>query len=233
MCKYTYIRLHSNLSVKYVKFLSLFQASICTQGMALWNELVTSLEDQLVDRPGCDLSSNEACCPFKGRMQFCIYNANKLAKFHLKLFQICEAKSCYICAFDIYTGKDQTRCTQTAQVLDPNYNNNKTCCGAYGLSTAFGQRALCACGQFLYKTRTLWGTSLHSKYTCGTVHSNRKGLPKALIAAKLKKIETVFRWSGPLLAIKWCDKRAITVLTTVHPAVHVETNKTDAEGIEF
>ena len=42
-----------------------------------------------------------------------------MARFHLKLFQICEAKSSYICAFDVYTGKDQTRCAQAAQVLDP------------------------------------------------------------------------------------------------------------------
>ena len=74
---------------------------------------------QLVYRPGCDISFDEACCPFKGRVQFCIYNANKLAKFHMKLFQICETKSGYIYAFDIYTRKDQTRCTQTAHILDP------------------------------------------------------------------------------------------------------------------
>ena len=75
---------------------------------------------QLVNRPRCDLLYDETCCPFKGRVWFCIYNANKLATFHLKLFQICETKSDYICAIDIYTGKDQARCTQTAQVLDPN-----------------------------------------------------------------------------------------------------------------
>ena len=67
-------------------------------------------------------------------------------------------------------------------------------------------------------------------YDCGTVHLNRKGLPKAVLTAKLKKTEAVFRHSGPLLAIKWCDKRAFTLLTTIHAAVHVETNKTDAQG---
>ena len=72
---------------------------------------------QLVYRHGCDLSFDEACCPFKGRVQFHICKANKLAKFDMKLFQICEAKSRYICAFDIYTRKDQARCMQTAQVL--------------------------------------------------------------------------------------------------------------------
>ena len=53
---------------------------------------------QLACRPECDLSYDEACCPFKGRVGFHIYNANKLAKLHIKVFQICEAKSDYICA---------------------------------------------------------------------------------------------------------------------------------------
>ena len=66
--------------------------------------------------------------------------------------------------------------------------------------------------------------------TCGTLHPNRRGLPKAEIIAKLKKTEVVFRHNGPQLAIKWCDKRAVTVLNTIHAAVHVETNKTDAQG---
>ena len=70
----------------------------------------------------------------------------------------------------------------------------------------------------------------HSTYACGTVHQNRKGLPKAVTTAKLKKTEAVFRCNGPLLAIKWCDKRAVTVLTTIHAAVYVATNKTDAWG---
>ena len=67
-------------------------------------------------------------------------------------------------------------------------------------------------------------------YACGTVCPNRKGLPKAVTTAKLKKKEAVFRCNGPLLAIKWCDKRAVTVLTTIHAAVHKETNKTDSQG---
>ena len=47
----------------------------------------------------------------------------------------------------------------------------------------------------------------HSTYACGTVCPNKKGLPKAVTTAKLKKTEAVFRYNGPLLAIKWCDKR--------------------------
>ena len=70
----------------------------------------------------------------------------------------------------------------------------------------------------------------HSMFSHGTVHPNRKGLPKPVTTVKLKKTEAVFRCNGPLLAIKWCDKRAVTVLTTIHAAVHLVTNKTDARG---
>ena len=42
---------------------------------------------QLVYRPVSDLSYDKACCPFKGRVQLHIYNANKLAMFHLNCFR--------------------------------------------------------------------------------------------------------------------------------------------------
>ena len=123
--------------------------------------------------------------------------------------------------------KMYTSCTSSESKL---CNSNKTCCEAYGFGTPFGQRALCVYGQCLYKSRTLWGNCFHSTYACGTVCPYRKGLSKAVTTAKLKKTEAVFRCSGPLLAMKWCDKRAVTVLTTIHAAVHLETNKTDAQG---
>ena len=186
---------------------------------------------QLVYRPGCNLSYDEACCPFQGRVQFHIYNANKLARFHLKLFQICEAKSGYICAFDIYTGKDKTRCKQTAQVLEPSCTTTTKLAVGLMDSVHLLDKGHCMYMDNFYTGPELYGGLFFcSTYACGTVHPNRKGLPKAMTTAKLKKTEAVFRCNGPLLAIKWCDKRAVTVLTTTHAAVHVGTNKTDAQG---
>ena len=117
-------------------------------------------------------------------------------------------------------------CTSSGSKL---YNNNKTCCGAYGFSTPFGQRAFVMYMDNFYTSPELYEELFfHSTYACGTVCQNRKVLPKAVTTAKLKKTEAVFRCSGPLLPIKWCDKRAVTVLTTIHPAINVATNKTDA-----
>ena len=164
-------------------------------------------------------------------MQFHVYNANKPDKFHMKLFQICEAKGGYICAFDIYTGKDQTRCMQTAQVLDPNCTTTTKLVVGLMDSVHLLDKGHCMYMDNFYTSPELYEELFfHSTYACGTVHQNRKSLQRAVTTAKLKKTEAVFRCNGPLLAIKWCDKRAVTVLTTIHVAINVATNKTDAWG---
>ena len=68
-------------------------------------------------------------------------------------------------------------------------------------------------------------------FACGTCRSNWKNLPKAVTKAKLKKNgECVFRRDGPLLCFKWREKKDVTMLSTIHKAVFVETGKTDREG---
>ena len=45
-----------------------------------------------------------------------------------------------------------------------------------------------------------------------------------------KKGECVFRRDGPLLCFKCREKKDVTMLSTIHKAVFVETGKTDKEG---
>ena len=40
----------------------------------------------------------------------------------------------------------------------------------------------------------------------------------------------MFRRDGPLLAIKWFEKREVLMLSTIHDAILVETGKTDRAG---
>ena len=72
-------------------------------------------------------------------------------------------------------------------------------------------------------------------FCCGTVHSQRKNLPQAVTKVKLKnKGDCVFRRNGPLLCLAWKEKKKanknVTMLTTIHEAVMVETGKTDFFG---
>ena len=52
---------------------------------------------------------------------------------------------------------------------------------------------------------------------CGTVRVNRRGMPKEVTAAKLKKGEmTTSEVKKGMLALKWQDKRAVVMLSTIH-----------------
>ena len=59
-------------------------------------------------KSGRDLSFDEGCFPYKGRVIFCCYNPAKPAKWHLKLFEVSDARTGYVIAFDVYTGKNKT-----------------------------------------------------------------------------------------------------------------------------
>ena len=61
-------------------------------------------------KPSKSLAFDEACCPFKGRIQFRVYNPIKPKRFHIKLFQISESCTGYILGFHVYTGKNLTTC---------------------------------------------------------------------------------------------------------------------------
>ena len=42
---------------------------------------------------GRDFSFDEGCCPYKGRVHFCCYNPSKPSKWHLKLFEVSDARN--------------------------------------------------------------------------------------------------------------------------------------------
>ena len=70
-------------------------------------------------KPGRDLSFDEGCCPFKGRLKFRCYNPRKPAKFHIKMFEVSDSKTGYVVGFDVYTGKIKTDFYKTVKTLDP------------------------------------------------------------------------------------------------------------------
>ena len=60
---------------------------------------------------------------------------------------------------------------------------------------------------------------------CGTLRLNRRGLPAAIKENVRKGEKKAFRLDPSMLAIKWMDKRAVTVLTTVHDDTEVEVER--------
>ena len=69
---------------------------------------------------------------------------------------------------------------------------------------------------------------------CGTVRVNRHGMPKEVTEAKLKGEMTTSEVKKGMLALKWQDKRAVVMLSTIHDDSRVTKRRTRlvAGGIE-
>ena len=77
------------------------------------------------------------------------------------------------------------------------------------------------------QTRTFLELHYLETFACGTV----RGKKKAVTEVKLKKKgDYMFRRNGPLLCLRWREKKDITMLTTIREAVMVEMGKQDILG---
>ena len=132
-------------------------------------------------KPSKVLSFDEACCPFKGRLCFRVYNPMKPNRFHIKLFQVSEANSSYIVGFHIYTGKKGPCISNASRPLDQEVT--KTTKIVLGLLESTN---LLDKGHHVYMDNYYTSPELFSElyyretYSCGTVRLNRKGLPNAV-----------------------------------------------------
>ena len=180
-----------------------------------------------VYKPERELAFDEGACPWKGRLSFRVYNPNKPNKFHIKLFQISESCSGYISGFNVYCGKENRFCSsRNVQTLDPTCTKTtKTVLGLLKQVDLLGKGYHVYMDNYYTSPELFNELYLKDTYACGTVRKNRKGLPKGVGDAKLKKGEGVFRRNGPLLALKWCDKRAVYLCSTIHEANMVEVAK--------
>jgi hypothetical protein len=169
-----------------------------------------------------NLSFDEACCPWRGRLKWKVYNPAKPNKFHMKLYTVCEAESGYVIGFDVYTGS--TECVVYGEGVDVDPDFTQTTKIVVGLLAYCG---LLNKGYHVYMDNYYNSPELLDfldsldTYACGTLRTNRKQVPKALKGTKLRKGEAVFRRRGNLLALKWHDKRDVSMLSTIHEAKRV------------
>ena len=188
-------------------------------------------------KPSKRLSFDEACCPFKGRVKFRVYNPMKPNRFHIKLFQVSEASSGYILGFHVYTGKDSSDVSYLSKPLDDSCTKmTKTVLGL------LEQTKLLDKGHHIYMDNYYSSPELFDElyyrqtYACGTARQMRKGMPKMLGKCKLTPLQTAFMRNGPLLCLKWVGqkmkskKKPVTILTMIHEANEVLTKKKDSHG---
>ena len=166
--------------------------------------------------PEKELALDEGGCSWKGRGGSKVYNPNKPNKFSIKIYEVCESQSGYVVGFEVYSGASN----ENGHVCDPGSTKITQL-----VMRLLDENRLLGVGHQVYTDN--WYTSpelaqeLYARdtYLCGTVRKNRKGLPRGVTLAKLKKGESVFRRNENTLALKWVEKkRPVYMLSTIHAA---------------
>ncbi|XP_022837335.1 piggyBac transposable element-derived protein 4-like [Spodoptera litura] len=142
--------------------------------------------------------------PFRGRIIFRQYNKQKRHKYGIKEFKLCTIPG-YTYKVKVYAGKnDDVHNTPTNVVMslcEDRFERGHT------LFTDNWYTSITLARQLLQREMHL----------VGTVRKNRKGLPKEVIDAKLKRGEYKAAESNDgITCLKWKDKRDVYVLSTKH-----------------
>ena len=151
--------------------------------------------------PEKKIALDEAMCPWRGRLRFKVYIKNKPNKWGIKLYEVCESSSAYVFNFEIYAA-------------EPNVSNKPRDVVNRLLEPLINKGYWVYCDS--YNTSTDLVSDLAAKKTMfvGTVQKNRRGLPRELMLMNIKKGESVYRRKGPIVALKWKDKREVQLLTS-------------------
>ena len=163
-----------------------------------------------------DIAIDESLLLWKGRLLFKQYLPLKRSRFGIKLYKLCESYTGYTYRFRVYPGKDSTLEFPTG-VPQPPADFMATEKIVWHLVMP-----LLNLGHHLYVDNFYTSIPLF-KYlfaagtcACGTIRANRKGYPQQLTKKKQKLGDVSSLRSGPLLAVKFTDKKDVHMLSTIH-----------------
>ena len=67
---------------------------------------------------------------------------------------------------------------------------------------------------------------------CGTARKNRRGIPRAIRDATLRRGEVASSIDDSILALKWKDKRDVIMLSTYHDSSMAKRSRAAERGVE-
>lgn len=187
-------------------------------------------------KPGKALAVDEGAIPFRGRVQFRVYNPSKPHKYHMKVYQLCDSRTGYTLSFLPYCGRDEP-CPVI--IVEPNVTKVSLIVLALMHKAGALNKYHHLYTDNFYTSPSLSRELLHHKtYSAGTCRADRVGYPKALKDMSKKeykhfrtKGDCAWRRStdGKLLALRMFDKRFVNFVSTIHRANKV-TKKKDHLG---
>lgn len=159
---------------------------------------------------------------FRGRCSFVQYIPNKPAKYGLKVFVLCDAKTFYVSNFEVYCGKQpeglyhlSNTPTEIVHRLLQNLkgsNRNLTCDNWYS-SYPLAKQLL-----------------LHKITMIGTLKKNKRELPVEFMPAKKRIVgSSLFGFQKDTTIVSYVPKikKSVILISTMHDdsAINPETNK--------
>lgn len=159
--------------------------------------------------PEKHISLDESLLKWLGNLSWKIFIPAKRARFGMKLYKLCCEE--YTLAFKVYFGKDDTDYYPALPAL------GKTEKLVLYLTEGYNNKWYNIFLDRLYSSPQLFDELYQREIgACGTAMKGRKYMPKALIEKKMKKLsgEVAAVRNGPILALKYSDKKPVYILST-------------------
>lgn len=152
---------------------------------------------------------DESMVKFKGRLGFRQYMPAKPTKWGIKIWSLCEADTGYLYSFQVYTGRDANRGPEVG--LAHNVVRNLT----VPLQNTNAELFM---DNYYTSTDLLLELKRNGIQACGTIRSNRRGLPDALRPKNvvLQKHQSLVAQKGTLVCSVWKDTKPVLTLSNYH-----------------
>ena len=172
--------------------------------------------DSLVEKfntvyaPRREISLDESIIPWRGRLEFKVYNASKIIKYEILVRVVAESKSSYTGNMKMYCGEGRKLAETILDILTP-----------------YKDKYYHVFMDNYYNSVDINETLLkHKIRSCGTIRVNR-GLPHELKNNKLQRGQSIFRRKGNVLVKIWQSKREVRMISYIHSSELFESSNTD------
>ncbi|KAJ8933503.1 hypothetical protein NQ314_013968 [Rhamnusium bicolor] len=155
--------------------------------------------------PGKELSLNESMVLWRGRLIFWQYIKNKRHKYGIKLYMLKKPSGIIIKSL-VYTGalQDGSGKGHTTRVVLDLLEGCLDSGHSIYMDNFYNSYELA-------RQLTIRGT-----YCTGTLNFKRRHNPKDVLTKKLKKGESIARYSDDIMVAKWKNKRDVLYISTEH-----------------
>ncbi|XP_029986470.1 piggyBac transposable element-derived protein 4-like, partial [Sphaeramia orbicularis] len=183
----------------------------------LWDAWVERLP--ALYNPGPDVTVDEQLVPFRGRCPFRQYMLSKPAKYGIKSWVACDARSSYVWKMQVYTGKPAAggweRGTGAAKGSEKNQATRVVLDVTEGLT---GRNVTC---DNFFTSYELAGRLLHERNNTllGTIRKNKPELPRALLELRGRRVlSSKFAFTPDTALVSYVPKKNknVLLLSTLH-----------------